>query len=108
MSELIATVEAQFDKNGKIKSTFLRPAIKNILASEELLEFTRSLPAKTIPPIQVRTIGERLLAQYFSDVANMELADPNEFYIDSEMVTCEKYRTGTTKKCVINFLFKHR
>jgi hypothetical protein len=108
MRELIATVEAKFDKHGKIKSTFLKPALKNILASEELLEFTRSLPAKTMPPIQVRTIGERLLAQYFSHITNMELADTDKYYIDSEMVACEKYRNGVTKKCVINFLFKAR
>jgi hypothetical protein len=108
MSELIATVEAVFDRDGRIKQSTLIPSVKNIIASEELLEFVHNLHSKSAPPIQVRIMGERLLSKYFSNVANMELFDNEKFYIDSEMLACEKYRSGVTKKCKIKFLFKQR
>jgi|SRR5687767_1046513 len=108
MSELIATVQAKFNRSGKIVDSFLTPNAKNMVASEELLEYINTIHRKPMPPMAIRTAGERLLAEYFNKITNMELADPDKYYIDSEMVACEKYRNGTTKKCVINFLFKKR
>lgn len=108
MSEIIATVTTTFAPTGKIKSATLKPIFKNILANEELINYVNGLVATDTPPIRARLMGQSLLAKLFNKITGIELADPDKYYIDSEMAACEKYRDGKTKKCTINFLFKER
>lgn len=56
--------------------------------------------------VKVKLSADLVLATWFNDILEIELADRDKYEVKSEVITCEKYDSGNVKLCVIDYYFQ--
>jgi len=107
MIKEIGSSHAYFSRTGKMLGAEFWPGI-TALAHPSLLHGFSSLALKNPLPIRIRRAGEALIINFFSNATNMEIADPDKYFIDSEIANLDKYRNGKIKSCVVKYFLRSR
>ncbi len=103
----IGHVTTSFDKSGKLIGAEFWPSIKAV-ADDALMDQFNKLTIHQALPIRIRQAGEALISRFFSNATNIELADQEKYFIDSEVVKCDKYRNGVVKSCSVKYFLRSR
>src|SRR5687767_9610676 len=101
----IGTAEIQYNRNGIPEGTLFVPAklARNLTVVEDGLMETEP---KSVT--DAKDQAQKVLADWFAHVGNIEIADREEGYIDSELVDCEKWPDELPKSCTFRFYWKRR
>ena len=103
----IGYVSTNFDSGGAIVAAEFRPSITAV-ADEQLLHQFNEIQVRNPLPIRIRQAGEALIARFFSNATNIELADQEKYFIDSEVIRCDKHRNGIVKHCLVKYFLRSR
>lgn len=103
----IGFVSTNFNSGGAIIGAEFRPSITAV-ADDNLLQQFNEIQITTPLPIRIRQAGEALIARFFSNATNIELADQEKYFIDSEVVRCSKHRNGIVKHCLVKYFLRSR
>lgn len=103
----IGFVSTNFNSGGDIIAAEFRPSITAV-ADDNLLNQFNSIKVSVALPIRIRQAGEALIARFFSNATNIELADQEKYFIDSEIVSCKKFHNGMVKRCLVRYFLRSR
>ena len=96
-----------YDENGYMTKSEFTPYSKIIIEEE----FASKIGEKIQNVTDLRTIqhnSEMVLATWFSQMTDIELADPEKFSIVSSNVECLKHENNMIKQCIIDYHFIER
>lgn len=99
----IATVKIEYTKEGRIQLAKVEGNIRPVVG-QSTLNSLKQIGNKT--PEEIKNQADLLLGKLFSSITDIELSDPANTGIVSEVVECDKYPGGNVKKCVIKYFFK--
>ena len=102
----IGIVTVNYDKEGNIirEQSHFVPTIKTTV-DDSIVEQLRNIKANDDSEI-LRHNANLILAGFFNQINEIELADRSEYVVDSEVVKCESYPNGGVKTCVLKYLFR--
>lgn len=103
----IGHVSTNFNSGGAIIGAEFWPSIKAV-ADENLLHQFNEIKVSKPLPIRIRQAGEALIAKFFTNTTNIELADHEKYFIDSEVIKCDRYRNGAVKHCLVKYFLRSR
>lgn len=97
---IIGTATIEYDQNGK--------AVWSEFIPDMPLRSTESLSKQLATVKQgdeeaIKANASLIMAAWFNQVTEIELADREEFKISEKIVDCVKFDTGEIKKCSIQF-----
>lgn len=96
---IIGTAKIEYDPDGKvIKTQFISQLRLNPLNLEKQLADIKQGDEEAI-----KANATLIMAAWFSQVAEIELADREKYKITDKIVECVKFDTGQIKKCSIQF-----
>lgn len=106
----LGTAEIKYNEEGKIVSATFTPAVHTVnLSYNELNEVLKSRSLEAPAPRSsddVRDFSQFVLADWFSSVGAVEIADPELGRIESQTLECELWDVEAPKLCKIRFYFK--
>jgi len=102
----IGIVTMNYNEDGTVikELSHFTPTLKTTIDTdieEQLLTIKGENDSETL-----KHNANAVLAGFFTQITNIELADRSEYVVDSEVVTCEKYPTGGIKTCVLKYYFR--
>lgn len=89
-----------FDEQGKQMSAYFKPTMKVNVNVNLLENISTGEDSETI-----KRNAEVALASWFSKMNEIELADRDEYVLQSEIEECIRYDNGKVKTCVVVFNF---
>jgi hypothetical protein len=100
----IGTVTTSYNQEGEAITIEFKSSMY-IKSNENLLKQLRTV--KSADDIQVlQTNSDLAVASWFSKITEIELTDPSEGQITSEIVSCDKYPNGKIQTCVLKYTFR--
>lgn len=102
MKTTIGNATILYSREGKATHSFFVPAIHTIPCDVIEAQLLTTTP-KTGE--QAKEQAQRVLADWFSKVEDIELADRETGEITSTIVSCEKWDNDIPKSCTIEFVF---
>lgn len=98
----IGIVKIDYNEDGSIASASFVPH-KEMKFDERVLQ---QITAKPESPERVKEIADFVLGAWFSKMTFIELADPEKYSLQSEIVECLSFPKGTVKSCMLKYVFK--
>lgn len=99
----IGIAEISYDKDGKLIAADFVPT-KHITDLAKLCKDLEQIKPDSADAVQRQ--GEVILAEWFSHMNAIELADREKYHIVSEMLICMKWANQKPKYCRIRFSLK--
>ncbi len=98
----IGTVTFNFDENGTLKDT--------TFVSEMKIDAKFSINLTDVPNTNLESTikdeSEKVLANYFSQMNEIELGDRTQYKLVSDIILCEKYESGKVRLCKVEFTYQ--
>lgn len=95
-----------YDTNGKIMNTSFVPLLQ--IKHSKKLESQLQTVKGSEDAEALNNNAQLVMAAWFSQVDEIELADRDEYEVVSKVLSCEKYQSGRVKTCSIMFIFKRK
>lgn len=107
MRQRIGIVEFDYDESGKLIETAFAAEPMRIKVADDLTAKFSEITASNSQD-EIKAQAEKVLASWWSNLNDMEIADRNKFEITSEVVGCDKYTDGKIKVCRVEFYFDEK
>lgn len=101
----IGIARIEYNEDGTVKSAIFEPTMKVEAKADTLSPFL-SIEDGNSSEEAVKEHAIIALATWFNKMNEIELADREKYTIDTEVVSCEKYPSGSIKICQIEFHFE--
>lgn len=102
---LIGTATIKYDQNGAPIVADFVPSLNIHLAGGYLKDLA-SIPCGD--QSAVKSNADLIFSKWINQVNNIELADPNQYSIDSKITACDKWEDDKVKTCTIEYHFNQR
>ena len=105
MKKIIGTAEIEYDENGVVVNAGFKPVME-LVFDESMKKLLKASVQGDEKEEEIQHNADMILASWFSQISDVELAERDEQEIVSEIVGCEKFDSGKIKICRIQYTFQ--
>lgn len=102
----IGTANISYDENGKATSVLFVPSdTLNVIDDPALLKELKTIPCSENSE-DIRENAQLAMGAWWAKLNEIELADRNEWRMDTDVIECVKWPNGRVQMCSIRFVFQ--
>lgn len=102
----IGKVALTYKEDGTVENVEFRADMSLKLDDPLLRQFGTLTPSSDVDAL--KSNADLAMAAWFSRMNDFELADREQWVIESRVIHCDKYPSGSVKKCELEYTFKKR
>ena len=101
MNKTIGFVTIKYNQEGILETSEFVPIIKTVKTKAVTLDETDNSD-----PDVIQQKVQSIVGSWFNELNDIELADREEYKLETTLSKCEKWDDGRVKKCVFSVVFR--